>query len=401
MLKVLALTEGYPHGNGLAGVFHVDQFEEIARQGIQLTVAGPTPWVPPGFSLFPRWARYIAGPRREQANGFVVHRPRYLAVPDEQRWLHPSHRQAQAILSLNLPRPDIVHAFFVLPQGETARLLAKTWDVPYLVTALGGDVNVLARQNPRARRLFTRVMQDAAVAMANGPALAHIASEISGVEVTPLSLGVSSRRFADQPSRGEARRMLGLAPDAPVILFVGALIVSKGVVELTEAARRLHGNGWQFLFVGDGDLAPLVVETPGCLCTGVQPRERIPLYLKAADVLVLPTYSEGLPTVVIEAGLARMPVIGSDIPPVLDLLGEGRGGVVPVRNVSALSDCIKSVIDSPALAEAWADKLNRYVAENHEVSTVARKQIDIYERVMARAANGDRKQLLRHGSGGE
>lgn len=378
MLNVLALTEGFPSGDGLAGVFHVDQFKELAANGIDLTVAGATPWVPPGLGKFRRWARYNAGPFRQDADGFTVYRPRYPAIPGEARWLRPHWIQAAAIERLPIKRPDLIHAFFALPQGAAARILARRWNIPYLATCLGGDVTHLAQQSTYHRRLFQQVLTDARVAMANGPSLARQAAALAGVKVETCPLGIDGSRFAGVIRKKEARAKLGLPADKSLILFVGAISKEKGVMELLQAVRLLDDSMLCCVLVGTGPLSTEATQTPHCLPVGFQDNSRLPMYFAAADMFVLPSHSEGLPTVVIEAGLSAVPVIGSDIPPIRDLLGNDRGTLVPVGDPAALARAIAQMRDAPGSTAEQAARLKDHITGFYEVKPAVQNLIKIY-----------------------
>jgi teichuronic acid biosynthesis glycosyltransferase TuaC len=381
MPSVLALTEGYPFGTTLAGVFHVDQFREMASIGIDLTVVGPTPWVPPGFGRFPRWARYNAGPVRQEIEGFTVYRPRYPAIPGEARWLRPHWLQAWTIDRLGLPKPDLIHAFFALPLGATARELSRKWRVPYVTTVLGGDVTHLAQQSVYHRALLTRVLGDAAVSMANGPSLARLASEMTGVDVQTAPLGIDGSRFSNGPSKEAARHALGIDPQSTVILFVGSMIDEKGVGDLLAARSRLRNDRLLFLFVGDGPLRVEAERLEGCRADGAQPLDRISAYMAAADVFALPSRSEGLPTVVVEAGFAGIPVIGSDIAPIVDLLGaqQERGLTVSPGDIDSLARGIQQHLDNPTGAAERAARLRHFVETEHSVSNAVSRLAGIYQ----------------------
>lgn len=378
--NVLALTEGYPHGAGLAGIFHVDQFRELAANGINLTVAGATPWVPPGLERFPQWARYNAGPVRQEVDGFTVYRPRYPAIPGEARWLRPHWIQAAMIGRLPIPRPDIIHAFFALPQGATARILARRWKVPYLVTCLGGDVTHLTQQSAYHRNLFRDVLTDASTAMANGPSLAWQAAKLANTSVETYPLGTDGKRFIDLPGKSAARAELSLPLDKTLVLFVGSLSEEKGVTELLRAMARLDDPDLCCVLVGTGPLLNQAKATPGCITVGFQDNSRLPAFHAAADMFVLPSHSEGLPTVMIEAGLAGTPVIGSDIPPIRDLLDDDRGLLTPVGEAEALARAITDVRDDAAAAARRAEHLMKHVNETYEVRPATHKLVGLYER---------------------
>jgi glycosyltransferase involved in cell wall biosynthesis len=180
--------------------------------------------------------------------------------------------------------------------------------------------------------------------------------------------GVDVARFAPTPQRMrqavELRRHFGIPSDAPVALFVGRLTCDKGIAELTEAFLHLENRfpELRLLLVGsfeNGD--PL----PEDIRKRLETNDRVTLtgpvndtapYYAMADVLVLPSHREGLPTVVLEGHAAGKPVIGAAATGIVDLLVNGETGLLfPVGDVPALADAMARLIGDKALAKKLAD----------------------------------------------
>jgi len=175
--------------------------------------------------------------------------------------------------------------------------------------------------------------------------------------------GVDVSRFVPTPQRmrraAELRGQFGIPADAPVALFVGRLTCDKGIAELLQAFLQLGERLPQLrlLLVGsfeDGDPLPKDVRRR------LESHERVILagpvkdtapYYAMADVLVLPSYREGLPTVILEGHAAGKPVIGAAATGIVDLIADGETGLIfPVGDASALADAIGRIIDDKALA---------------------------------------------------
>jgi glycosyltransferase involved in cell wall biosynthesis len=175
--------------------------------------------------------------------------------------------------------------------------------------------------------------------------------------------GVDASRFAATPETmrraAELRRQLGIPVEAPVVIFVGRLTCDKGIPELMEAFLRL---GKQFpdlrlLLVGcfeDEDSLPIYtrrcMETHSHVIFAGAVKDTAPYYA-IADVLVLPSHREGLPTVVLEAHAAGKPVVGALATGIVDLVVDGETGLLfPVGDVPALADALARLISDRALA---------------------------------------------------
>src|SRR5690606_19570724 len=137
-----------------------------------------------------------------------------------------------------------------------------------------------------------------------------------------------------------------------VFIFVGRLVGDKGINELVEAFRMLNTRGelqdMKLLLVGplEADLDPLLPKTlkeietnPRIISAGSQNDVRP--YFAIADALVFPSYREGFPNVVMQAGAMGLPSIVSDINGCNEIIVEGQNGtIVPVKDSAGLSDAM-------------------------------------------------------------
>lgn len=192
-------------------------------------------------------------------------------------------------------------------------------------------------------------------------------------------MGLDLREASAPVDRSRLRARLGIDARAFVVLFVGYLLETKGIRELL-AALRLPGledvSAW---FVGEGPLKHLVEASPRANLVGAIPNERVRDYLWAADVLALPSYGEGTPTVVVEAGAASLPVVASAVGGTVALLESGRGVLVPPRDVEALAEGLRKVRAEPDSARQRALRLRRFVEQHHDADWNARKLRSTYQ----------------------
>jgi glycosyltransferase involved in cell wall biosynthesis len=175
--------------------------------------------------------------------------------------------------------------------------------------------------------------------------------------------GVDASRFAPTPQivrrAAQLRLQLGIPLRAPVVLFAGRLTCDKGIPELVQAFSRLvvRFPDLRLLLAGcfeDGDPLPSdtrrYLEThPQVILVGAVP-DTAPYYA-TADVLVLPSHREGLPTVVLEAQAAGVPVVGASATGIVDVIVDGQTGLLfPSGNVPALAEAIAKLTTDGALA---------------------------------------------------
>ncbi len=175
--------------------------------------------------------------------------------------------------------------------------------------------------------------------------------------------GIHYERFAPSPERrAEAatlRAALGFPAAAPVIGFVGRLTRDKGISELVAAFQLLqrHLPEVRLLLMGryeEADPVPIAVREaiesdPHIAFTGYL-SDPAPYY-HVMDVLALPTYREGFPTVGLEAASAGKPVVSTFATGAVDAVIDGETGIlVPVGEARALAEALRLVLEERALA---------------------------------------------------
>ncbi|MEY2567256.1 MAG: hypothetical protein QOE35_1785 [Actinomycetota bacterium] len=171
--------------------------------------------------------------------------------------------------------------------------------------------------------------------------------------------------------RGQARLALGLPAEGPVVAYVGAL---SGEKDLGSAIRAIGAiEGVRLVVAGDGpDEAALRAEAeraaPGRVHFLGSLDDVVPVYA-AADALVLPSRTEGLPAAPIEAGLAGVPVVASAVGGIPEIVVDGVTGVlVSPGDVGALARGLRTAI---AAAAQMGPAARSRCAERFELGAVA------------------------------
>jgi teichuronic acid biosynthesis glycosyltransferase TuaC len=385
-LKLLIVTEGYPWGQNVAGIFHRDQFHLLAGMDIDVTVVAPMPWVPPPLvERSAKWRAYAQSPVEQTDGALKIYRPRYLALPRENALFAPDLTRYLALRALALRKPDVIQSYFAIPTGGAARLMARTWKVPHAVGMLGDDVNIYPYHNARNRRLLTRVLDDAAYAFANGPTLAAKARELTGIDVPWLSIGASEKRFAYQPERAKAREKLGWPQDRKVALYVGALTLTKGIGDLIVALNMMPDRDFTMVAIGDGPMRGQLSQVPDTLCMGARSAADVALAMTTADLHVHPSHYEGLPTVLVEAAFAKLPILTTDAPGCIDMAQDGRAIMAPAKNPQALAAGIATAMGDAEAGKARAARMLEHAREHYSLEKNAAALAARYHRLAGRA----------------
>ncbi len=390
MAEAVWITPGYPWAEQpVGGIFHQTQARALARLGLDVTVLAPTPWTPwPLSRLRPRWRQYERAPRLADDAGVTVARPRYPNVPGQPSWAQPDRLIARAAWHArrDWAGARLVHGHGAV-EGLAAWRLARRAGLPLVLTFHGSDVNTWPDGHPDRLADFRGAVRHAGAVIAVSAALAGQIRALTGVEALHLPLGSDHRLIAASAvPRREARHTLALPEDRIVVLFVGHLLAAKGVRELAEAIVAV-GDPFLGVFVGGGPEAGYGTGAAGAegrlVYTGERPHDDVVRYMSAADVLILPSHREGLPTVLVEAGSLGLPVIASDVGGIPELLGRDRGTLLAGQSAAAIAAALTGFRAGRGAAQAAARRLRAYVMEMYDVDVNAARLLACYRSVAA------------------
>ena len=186
--------------------------------------------------------------------------------------------------------------------------------------------------------------------------------------------------------RASRRVRLGLDPQSLLVVFVGRLTIPKMPESLLDAwiVARQDYPDTQLVFIGDGDKLPLLrekttkagLEQAVCFSGWV---ENVADYLNVADIFVLASASEGLPMAVLEAMAAGLPVVGSRISGIVDIVSHGENGLLfDPGNSGELARCLSTLMASQALRSKLGQEARRTVHERFSLDAVADRYLTLY-----------------------
>ncbi len=191
---------------------------------------------------------------------------------------------------------------------------------------------------------------------------------------------------------GEALRRLGLE-GRPYLLFVGRLVPEKAPDLLIRAFRGVPGDIRLVLAGGSSftddyvrSLQKLAAADPRVVLAGYVHGAALEELYSNATAFVLPSLLEGLPLTLLEAASYGTPVVVSDIPPHVEVVGEEAPGrrVVPAGDQEALASALAVVIASPARERQGARGLREEVLSTYRWEDTARATEELYLRLVAR-----------------
>ncbi len=342
-----------------------------------------------------------------EAEGFIVHP--WLVARSSVNPLTEAHALVDLLRIYRRENPDLVHHFTIKAclYGTIAAKGARTYRVINAVTGLG-HVFLGKRKRSRLLRKMIKPVYKATFKARRATVVFQNADDqekliqlgITDGERAHLirGSGVDIERF--KPQYDSAGRF----HDPLQLVFPSRLIREKGTVELLQACRTLWEDGieLELLVAGALDSGNRSSLTDSEL-EDLQTNRRIrclghinnmqDLYA-VSDIVVLPSWREGLSRALIEAASMERPIITTDVPGCRDVVEHGRTGLlVPVRDRRSIELAIRLMLENPDLARRCGKAARKKVVAEFQVSLVNDCTLRQYKRLLGTPLN--RKPFLK------
>ncbi len=278
------------------------------------------------------------------------------------------------------------------PRFDTCVLLGKFMRLPVFVTFQGGDASQSFIEKP-SRSLALKACNGLVIATQTEIDRVQSRYRVPSAKIArvfnPIDLSVWQAG-----DRHEARKALGIPPDAQVVVCHGRIeIERKGLDVLLDAWQQLYDEcpGWdlRLLLVGTGSdasklrqrIAQMKLQGVMWIDEFLSDRAILQQYLCAADVYTLPSRHEGFPVAPLEAMACGLPVVAADAQGVPDIFEqrEASGGiVVPRGDAKALAVALKRVLDDEALRHDMGKSARKRVEECFSLDAVGQQLRDVF-----------------------
>ena len=369
-MRVLVLNHEYPPIGGGGGQAAQDIAKELTRRGHEITILTahlkglPMDEMVDNIHIL----RLPSLRRRPYQAGFLAMGIYILAAI--RAGYHLIHRW----------RPDIIHVHFAVPAGAAAWVLARLTGIPYVLTAHLGDI---PGGVPEKTGRWFRWVFPFTIPIWRG------AAQI--VTVSNYTCSLIRKHYDVSPIvilNGINMEMLNpeelLVHRPPVVIFAGRFMPQKNPIELVEMLALVQDLPWKCLMLGDG---PLFDEVKRTIAThGLEKRFYLPgwvttpevlTYLAQSDLLFMPSLSEGLPVVGLQALAMGLAIVASRAGGNVDLVEPGSNGfLADPGDREAFSSALRSLLsDRKALQNARQASLN--LARRFDIRTV----VDQYETI--------------------
>jgi glycosyltransferase involved in cell wall biosynthesis len=298
---------------------------------------------------------------------------------------------------------DLIHTT-LFESDVVGRIAAIGTGVPVLCSLVNTSYDPVRLRDPNVRR--TRLW---AAKTIDGWTARHLTSHFHAItqsvkESAIEMLGIPAERVSviergrapdrlGSPSparRAAARRRLGIASDAEVVVNVARQEYQKGQAHLMEAAAILARSRPRLvvLIAGrEGHASHRLLDRGDRLGLGdrirfLGHRDDVPEILAAADVFAFPSVYEGLGGAVLEAMALGLPIVASDIPALREVVEDGANGfLVPPESPPDLALALERILDSPSLASAFGSRSLEIFRGRFTLQQSAERMVNLYHRV--------------------
>lgn len=410
-MRVLFLSMWYPNQeNPVFGTFVHEQAVALRDCGIDVRIVQPIPLAPfPLGLLSERYAALARIPERQTYEGFEVHHPRYLTLPRHLRfdrvgdWMYRGVKNAVERIHAEWPF-DVIHAHATYPCGYAAnRLRDECFPAVKVVHTIHRTCIIDAPNYSAACK--QKVIEaldgaDAGVFVASeGLRLADALTEgrmaqrshyvTNGVNTTKFSLGESDREVLAELKAAHAGSWN--------LVFVGYLNQRKGLRELLPAVARLVRAGHSQLklfLVGRNELGGYVEDfirehrlENNVVLVGSVHHSQVKHWMHFADAFILPSHSEGLPTVLFESLFSATPSIFTRVGGIADVVEDGEHALlIEPGSTDAICAAVERLMQDEGLRERLSRQGHALIRDHYTWQLNAARHVTLYAELTGQTA---------------
>jgi N,N'-diacetylbacillosaminyl-diphospho-undecaprenol alpha-1,3-N-acetylgalactosaminyltransferase len=307
---------------------------------------------------------------------------------------------------LNLS-PDLLHTFTIKPNIYGA-IVGKWAKIPRIVSTITGLGSVFLDSSFKARMLrmgVARLYQwalhrtDVTIFQNQTDRDMFIQQTLIPAHKAQLirSSGVDTSFFdpshVDSKTRNTLKAQFKIKSNQCVVMMIARAIWHKGIAEYFNAVQRVHeqDDTVRFYLVGDTDdgnpsCVPSHIIRANPSVTWLGAREDIRELLAMSDVVVLPSYREGVPRTLLEASSMEKPMVTTQTAGCIEVVQEGINGyLVPVKDSKLLAQRILTLAQTPSMRIAMGKKAREIAVLEFDVNRVVQAYVNLYGKLLNNA----------------
>jgi glycosyltransferase involved in cell wall biosynthesis len=373
---------------------------ELVSKVDELIIVTPRPYVPKFMTRFrKKWSKWYLDPMVSRENGMEIIRPYFLYLRGgKYEGINGilMHYSLSGLLKnlIEFKKIDLILGYNMIPDGIAAVKSANNLKLPVAFWAIGSDINDVAKSNRINYYLSQKCIENSNLILAESKDLENKIHQFSTkpLNVKTFYKGIDVSNFRNLFLKEDLLKKLNLDQGKRYILFVGRLIYDKGIYELAQVFHNITFKypDFELILIGE-EIEKKKLEAQfrnyGILnkvhFKGVIPYTEIAKYMKLSDLLVFPSWAEGLPNVVMEAMATGLPVVATDVGGIPEILENGVTGLsVPVKNVEKLTEAVMRMITDEDLRDKCITNAKELIRDKFDVKKNAFKLVELLREVI-------------------
>ena len=375
-MRILVLNHEYPPVGGGGGQAAQDIARELTLRGHQVTIL----------------TAHLKGLPREEFvdNIHILRLPSFRKRPYQAGFLAMGFYILAAIWAgfhiIHRWHPDILHVHFAVPAGAAAWILSRLTGIPYVLTAHLGDIpgGVPEKTGTWFRWVFPftiPIWRGAAGVVTVSEYTRSLIRQKYKIDPVVIPNGINMEKL--NPAGLQVHR-------PPQVVFAGRFMPQKNLIELVEILALVQDLPWKCVMLGDGPLLDEVKRTiashhleqrfdlPGWVTT-----ETVLAHFAESDLLFMPSLSEGLPVVGLQALAMGLAIVASRAGGNVELVEPGSNGfLADPDDREAFSGALRSLLSDPKALQN-ARHASRALAVHFDIRTVVDRYENIFQEIVS------------------
>lgn len=390
------ISTSYPNPLNLnAGIFLHNLVKALVKYNCKIKVVCPVP-----VSFLWKYNEYKKIPETMKYEGIQIHFVRYRRIPSKYGHSISSYLLAKNISNKLLPliddfNPNIIHTHWTTPSGFVGVYLKKFIKVAIVCNLMGSDINTYPNYDIYSKFLTRKVINKSDRLISVSKSLKRKA-ETLGKPKCPINvvyMGIDTKNVCyDMRYREIIRKQYNILEQEKIIMFIGHIITSKGIWELLKVFRKMDKENINVKLFLIGSGKELNRAKHFCKINRINHRvefigrvmhKEIGKWLSACDIFVLPSYTEGLPNVVVEAMACKRPVIATQIGGIPEIIVDNKNGIlIPPKDMQALYSKIMLLCKNYKIAKDLGNAGYDTVIGKFSWDKSAEQIADIYKEIL-------------------
>lgn len=341
-MRICVIADGFPSEGRNEFVFVQQLCIELTRQGHKIYVIAPQSYTKRVLRHLPKLP--FKREEKVESGTITIFSPQFISLGNKgKRFKFIRESRKKAILkALDVISGciDIIYCHF-WHNGYPAFNYAQKHNIPLFVAS--GEAQIEQQAKTADEIDFTKYVKGVICVSSKNLNESKNLGLITNAPSAIIPNAIDDKVF-HKLDKTECRNELGFSTDDFIVSFVGGFIERKGPDRVSEAIKQLQDSNIKSIFIGGNrDGKNLVPDCDGILHCGPLSHEKIPLYLNASDIFVLPTLHEGCCNAIIEAMACGLPIISSDREFNYDILDETNSILVDPLNIEEIANAINRI----------------------------------------------------------